>query len=81
MLPYQASKCRNPKYPDAAYYKGTAVKSGEPLGKFSFPQNQKLTQISLADDLFSRRAAESTEVRIASLANCTAPGSVPDGTH
>ena len=62
MLTYQASKCRNPKYPDAAYYKGTAVKSGEPLGKFSFPQNQKLTQISLADDLFSRRAAENAEL-------------------
>ena len=29
MVPYKVVGCRNPKYPDAKYYKGTAVKSGE----------------------------------------------------
>ena len=26
---YKVNKCRNPKYPDAEYYKGTAVKNGD----------------------------------------------------
>ena len=29
MIAYKVVGCRNPKYPDAKYYKGTAVKSGE----------------------------------------------------
>ena len=29
MVPYKVVGCRNPKNPDARYYKGTAVKSGE----------------------------------------------------
>ena len=29
MIPYKVVGCRNPKNPDAKYYKGTAVKSGE----------------------------------------------------
>ena len=29
MVPYKVVGCRNPKYPTAKYYKGTAVKTGE----------------------------------------------------
>ena len=29
MINYKVSKCRNPKFPDTDYYKGTAVKTGE----------------------------------------------------
>ena len=29
MINYKVCKCRNPKNPDVAYYKGTAVKTGE----------------------------------------------------
>ena len=29
MITYKVSKCRNPKYPNQDYYKGTAVKTGE----------------------------------------------------
>ena len=28
-ITYAVTKCRNPKFPDANYYKGTAVKTGE----------------------------------------------------
>ena len=29
MINYKVTKCRNPKNPDATYFKGTAVKAGE----------------------------------------------------
>ena len=29
MITYKVSKCRNPKYPEVNYFKGTAVKTGE----------------------------------------------------
>ena len=29
MINYRVSKCRNPKYPEVDYFKGTAVKTGE----------------------------------------------------
>ena len=29
MINYKVSKCRNPKYPEVDYFKGTAVKTGE----------------------------------------------------
>ena len=29
MINYKVSKCRNPKYPEMDYFKGTAVKTGE----------------------------------------------------
>ena len=29
MISYKVSKCRNPKYPEMDYFKGTAVKTGE----------------------------------------------------
>ena len=29
MINYKVTKCRNPKNPDATYFKGTAVKTGE----------------------------------------------------
>ena len=28
-ISFKVAKCRNPKFPDAEYYKGTAVKNGE----------------------------------------------------
>jgi predicted histone-like DNA-binding protein len=29
MINYKVTKCRNPKFPDDSYFKGTAVKTGE----------------------------------------------------